>query len=102
MAASYLKLESEHLCFHRHSRGTGDSFSPPEKVRGTPVSLGSSPLGRHRRELSGRLIPQLSSWHRGDPGSLACAGDGPSAAQRQAGTPGTAEHLAVAAAAGTL
>lgn len=31
------------------------------------MSLGSSPLGRHRRELPGRLIPQLS-WHRGGPG----------------------------------
>lgn len=32
------------------------------------MSLGSSPLGRHRRELPGRLIPQPSSWHRGGPG----------------------------------
>jgi hypothetical protein len=36
-------------------------------VRGTPVSLGSSPLGRHWRELPGRLIPQLFSWHWGGP-----------------------------------
>lgn len=49
-------------------------FSPTEKVRGTSVSLGSSPLGRYRRELPGRLIPQPSSWHRGGPGSPACAG----------------------------
>lgn len=44
-----------------------ETCSPPAKVRGTPVSLRSSPLGRHRRELPGRLIPQLPSWHRGGP-----------------------------------
>jgi hypothetical protein len=26
VAASCLKLESGHVCFHRHSRGTGDFF----------------------------------------------------------------------------
>lgn len=33
-----------------------------------PVSLGSPPLDRHQHELPGRLIPQLSPWHRGGPG----------------------------------
>lgn len=68
MAASCRKPGCEHICFHQHSQGTGDLFPLSGKVGGMPVSLGSPPLDRHQHELPGRLIPQLSPWHRGGPG----------------------------------
>lgn len=67
-----------------------------------PVSVGSPPLGGRQHEFPGRLIPQRSPCRGENPGSPACTGYGPRAAQRQAGAPGTAEHLAVARTARTL
>lgn len=99
MAASCRKPERGHICFYPHSRGTGDPFL----LQDTPVSLRFFALG------AGTGVSSLATYsgscppgNREDPGSPACVDDRPSAAQRQAGAPGTVEHLEVFRAAGTF